>query len=61
MDGLAGREVLLVIDNCEHVLDDIAALVEALAALSGGAGVGDQSRVVGGRWGVGVAGAVTDR
>ncbi len=32
VDGLAGREVLLVIDNCEHVLDDVAALVEALAA-----------------------------
>ena len=29
--GLQSREVLLVIDNCEHVLDDTAALVEALA------------------------------
>ena len=32
VDGLSGREVLLVIDNCEHVLDETAALVEALAA-----------------------------
>ncbi len=32
VDGLQGREVLLVIDNCEHVLDETAALVEALAA-----------------------------
>ncbi len=31
VDGLSGREVLLVIDNCEHVLDETAALVEALA------------------------------
>lgn len=31
VDGLQGREVLLVIDNCEHVLDETAALVEALA------------------------------
>jgi predicted ATPase len=31
VDGLRGREVLLVIDNCEHVLDETAALVEALA------------------------------
>ncbi len=31
VDGLAGREVLLVVDNCEHVLDDTAALVTALA------------------------------
>ena len=31
VDGLRGREALLVIDNCEHVLDQTAALVEALA------------------------------
>ncbi len=31
VDGLRGRDVLLVIDNCEHVLDETAALVEALA------------------------------
>jgi predicted ATPase len=31
VDGLAAREVLLVFDNCEHVLDDTAALVDALA------------------------------
>ena len=31
VDGLLRREVLLVIDNCEHVLDETAALVEALA------------------------------
>ena len=31
VDGLQGREVLLVVDNCEHVLDDVAALVDALA------------------------------
>jgi len=30
VDGLRSREVLLVIDNCEHVLDETAALVEAL-------------------------------
>ncbi len=44
VDGLAAREVLLVIDNCEHVLDDNRRLVEALAArVSGGACVGDES------------------
>ncbi|MDQ0570555.1 DNA-binding winged helix-turn-helix (wHTH) protein [Variovorax paradoxus] len=33
---LAGREALLVIDNCEHMLDPLAALVaELLAALPG--------------------------
>jgi predicted ATPase len=32
VDGLQGRDVLLVVDNCEHVLDDVAGLVEALAA-----------------------------
>jgi predicted ATPase len=32
IDALRGREVLLVIDNCEHVLDDVADLVEALVA-----------------------------
>ncbi|HYN31639.1 MAG TPA: adenylate/guanylate cyclase domain-containing protein [Ilumatobacteraceae bacterium] len=53
VDGLMGREALLVIDNCEHVLDDVAALVEALK--------GHEPRVVGGRRGVGVAGAVIGR
>ena len=32
VDGLQGREVLLVVDNCEHVLDETAALAAALAA-----------------------------
>ena len=35
VDGLAGREVLLLLDNCEHVLDETAALVEALAPCRG--------------------------
>lgn len=30
VESLRGREVLLVIDNCEHVLDDVAGLVEAV-------------------------------
>jgi predicted ATPase len=30
VESLRDREVLLVIDNCEHVLDDVAALVNAL-------------------------------
>ena len=30
VDSLRGREVLLVIDNCEHVLDEVAGLVEAI-------------------------------
>ena len=30
VDGLRAREVLLVIDNCEHVLDATAALIESL-------------------------------
>jgi predicted ATPase/DNA-binding winged helix-turn-helix (wHTH) protein len=29
---LADRDLLLVLDNCEHLLDDVAALVEALLA-----------------------------
>ena len=30
--GLRGRRALLVLDNCEHLLDDVAAIVEALVA-----------------------------
>ena len=30
VDGLRGREVLLVIDNCEHLLDATALLIESL-------------------------------
>ena len=30
VDALRGREVLLVIDNCEHVLDEVAGLIEAI-------------------------------
>ena len=30
VESLRGRDVLLVIDNCEHVLDDVAGLVEAV-------------------------------
>ena len=30
VDSLRGREALLVIDNCEHVLDEVAGLVEAI-------------------------------
>ncbi len=31
VDGLAGRELLLLLDNCEHLLDAVAALVDSLA------------------------------
>jgi len=30
IDGLSGRDLLLVVDNCEHVLDAVAELVNAL-------------------------------
>ncbi|WP_214404325.1 ATP-binding protein, partial [Pseudonocardia lacus] len=32
VDGLAVRHQLLVLDNCEHVADEVAAVVEAVAA-----------------------------
>ncbi|WP_395729704.1 AfsR/SARP family transcriptional regulator [Nakamurella sp.] len=32
---LAGRRLLLILDNCEHVLDDVAELVEPLLDLAG--------------------------
>ncbi|MHB8657454.1 MAG: ATP-binding protein [Solirubrobacteraceae bacterium] len=31
VSGLAGRELLLVLDNCEHLIDECAALVAAIA------------------------------
>ena len=34
-EGLAGRRVLVVLDNCEHVLDAAAELVDAMLARSG--------------------------
>ena len=37
VEGLASREMLLILDNCEHVLDDAAPLVERL--LRGGPAV----------------------
>ena len=33
-DALAGRRLLLVLDNCEHVLDAVADLVEAILTRS---------------------------
>ncbi len=30
--SLGGREILLLIDNCEHVLDEVASLVDAIVA-----------------------------
>ncbi|MFI6028009.1 ATP-binding protein [Amycolatopsis magusensis] len=34
-DRVRGRAMLLVLDNCEHVLDDVGALVEALLRVGG--------------------------
>jgi len=53
VDALGGREVLLVIDNCEHVLDDVAGLVEALVASCAGVRVlvtSRESLSVAGEW-----------
>ena len=53
VDALGGREVLLVIDNCEHVLDDVAGLVEALVASCPGVRVlvtSRESLSVAGEW-----------
>jgi predicted ATPase/DNA-binding SARP family transcriptional activator len=44
VDALAGRSVLLVLDNCEHVLDGAAELVERLAAAARGVRVLATSR-----------------
>ena len=41
---LAARRALLVLDNCEHVLDGVVALVEALLAGSGGTTIVATSR-----------------
>ena len=41
---LSTRELLLVLDNCEHLIDTCAALAErVLSQLSNGATIGDQS------------------
>ena len=53
VDALGGREVLLVIDNCEHVLDDVASLVEALVRSCAGVRVlvtSRESLSVAGEW-----------
>ena len=60
--ALEGRVRLLVFDNCEHVLDAAADLVEAiLAALGDRNGFGHQPRRTGGRRRATVAGALTRR
>ena len=41
---LAARRCLLLLDNCEHVLDGVAALVDALLPVAGGAAVLATSR-----------------
>ena len=57
--ALEGRVRLLVFDNCEHVLDAAADLIEAiLAALGDGDDSGHQPRRAGGRRRAGVAGAL---
>ncbi len=53
VDALGVRVVLLVIDNCEHVLDDVASLVEALVASCAGVRVlvtSRESLSVAGEW-----------
>lgn len=32
VESLSGRELLLLVDNCEHVLDEVASLLEAIVA-----------------------------
>ena len=45
---LRSAELLLVLDNCEHLLDACAELLAALLAqLAGAAGAGDQPRAAG--------------
>ncbi|HET9976827.1 MAG TPA: tetratricopeptide repeat protein [Burkholderiaceae bacterium] len=48
---LAARRTLLVLDNCEHVIDGVTALVEALLA-----GTGDTTVIATSREGLGVPG-----
>ena len=60
--ALEGRVRLLVFDNCEHVLDAAADLIEAiLAALGDGARLGHQPRRAGRRRRASVAGALAGR
>ena len=60
--ALEGRVRLLVFDNCEHVLDAAADLVEAILAQSATVtNLGHQPRRAGGRRRAGVAGAVAGR
>ena len=55
---LAGRETLLVLDNCEHLLDGVAVLLERLLAGSPAAvGAGHQPGPAAGAVRVGVPGA----
>ena len=56
--ALEGRVRLLVFDNCEHVLDAVADLVEAILAQSATVRSGHQPRRNGGRRRAGVAGAL---
>ena len=58
--ALEGRVRLLVFDNCEHVLDAAADLIEAILAQSATVtNPGHQPRRAGGRRRAGVAGALT--
>ena len=59
VQALSGRRLLIVLDNCEHVLDAAADLVEAiLAGTVDGEGAGDHPGRAAGRRGAVVAGAV---
>jgi len=51
LDHLANRRTLLLLDNCEHLIDGVVALVEALLA-----GGGDTAIVATSREGLGVSG-----
>ena len=42
-DYLTGKQALILLDNCEHLLDEAADIAEAMPARgAGGAGVGDE-------------------
>ena len=56
--ALEGRVRLLVFDNCEHVLDAAADLIEAILAQSATVESGHQPRRTGGRRRASVAGAL---
>ena len=58
VDALAGRDLLLVLDNAEHVLDAVAELAARRAgAVPGGGGAGDQPGAARGAGGAGAAAA----